>query len=290
MNTATVEYDAFGPWIIEIGGEHPIPRLFVPHYKETQTPLMLFKIPRQIERRNASPSMDLYDYVVGLFDTHIYFLKRVGRRVVEQQIMYKDIQAIKHVCALLHGELIFYVDKKPVTLYYNTVSDDVIARMAAIISQKTAIHCLDLGMDEIPYDIKSIEFLYVNLINEIKAKDPQLSLVAYQHQAAVTLERCFFGTKKRLLEPKAFIANQNELIVIERQKLFKPNGSDLAYCLTHIPYHCMKRISISPYRNEQELKVLHITTASYEHSFVFEAPNPSVHALQKRLESKLRKH
>ena len=287
MNTSTVEYDAFGPWIIEIKNEHPMPQLFVPHYKENQTPLMLFKIPRYIERRNATPTMDLYDYVVGLFDSYIYFLKRVGRRVVEHRIMYTDIQSIKHVCALLHGEVVFYVDKKPITLYYNTVSDDVIAKMTAIISKKIASYSIDLKLDNLPCGIDSIEFLYSNLINEIKATDPKYRLVAYQKKAAITLEKCFFGAKKRLLEPKAFIANQNELIVIEREKQFKPKGSNLSYHLTHIPYHSIKKITISPYKSEQDLKLLRFRTASHGHDFLFETSNASVNGLCKCLNSKL---
>lgn len=62
---AISEYDAFGPWIYEVDGEHPLPRLFAPYVRERVDALMLLKILRDIERRRATPDMELYDYVVG---------------------------------------------------------------------------------------------------------------------------------------------------------------------------------------------------------------------------------
>ena len=75
------EYDAFGPWIYEITEAHPLPALFAPYVRSEETPLMLFKIPRDIERRRATPDMDLYDYVVGAYEERLLILKRVEHTV-----------------------------------------------------------------------------------------------------------------------------------------------------------------------------------------------------------------
>ena len=70
------EYDAFGPWIYEIDEEHPLPELFEP-YVVREGAITLMKIPRQIERRNASPDMQLYDYVIGAYKNRVSIFKRI---------------------------------------------------------------------------------------------------------------------------------------------------------------------------------------------------------------------
>ena len=77
------EYDAFGPWIYKITEKNPMPALFFPYYKENNNYLMLIKIPRDIERRKAKPDMDLYDYVIGMYEEYGYILKRNGKEVEE---------------------------------------------------------------------------------------------------------------------------------------------------------------------------------------------------------------
>ena len=60
------EYDAFGPWVYEIDEDHPLPKLFVPYIQPDPDRSIMVKVPRQIDRQDANPDMDLYDYVIAV--------------------------------------------------------------------------------------------------------------------------------------------------------------------------------------------------------------------------------
>ena len=59
VNLDIAEYNAFGPWAYEISDKYPLPRLFAPYFAADDNAVLKIKIPREIERRNASPGMDL---------------------------------------------------------------------------------------------------------------------------------------------------------------------------------------------------------------------------------------
>ena len=91
MNQRDPEYDRFGPWVVEISDEDPPPPLFVPHLSRTDTPLLSVKIPRVISRRDARPGMDLYDYLVSLYEEDVVVLERQDHHVEARTIRYADV-------------------------------------------------------------------------------------------------------------------------------------------------------------------------------------------------------
>lgn len=95
-NFRVSEYDAFGTWIYKITEKHLMPPLFIPYYKEEKDYLMLIKIPRDIERRKANPDMDLYDYVIGMYDNYGYILKRKDKEVEEIRFYYDEVESIEN--------------------------------------------------------------------------------------------------------------------------------------------------------------------------------------------------
>ena len=75
MDAAQREYDRFGPWAVAISDDDPPPPLFEPLI-ERREPMLAIKIPRSVERRNARPGMDLYDYLVCLYEHDLVILAR----------------------------------------------------------------------------------------------------------------------------------------------------------------------------------------------------------------------
>ena len=59
------EYDAFGPWIYEVHNVDELPRLYQNAGIDPTTCSLVLKIPRNIERRDATPDMHLYDHLVS---------------------------------------------------------------------------------------------------------------------------------------------------------------------------------------------------------------------------------
>ena len=68
------EYKAFGPWVYEITDKYPMPRIFAPFFEEDDDAVMKIKIPREIEHRNAAPGMELYDFVIALYEDQLRVL------------------------------------------------------------------------------------------------------------------------------------------------------------------------------------------------------------------------
>ena len=56
---------------------------------------MKIKIPREIERRNANPGMDLYDYVIALYEDRLRVLERQDSQVKEHVITSQDFMGVR---------------------------------------------------------------------------------------------------------------------------------------------------------------------------------------------------
>ncbi len=287
MNDQNREYDAFGPWILEINDVYTMPRLFAPYYKKSQKPIMIFKIPRDIERRNANPSMDLYDYVVALFDTYLYFLQRNGSDVLEYTIAYSDIQAVRYSYDILLGKIHFFIPGKTITIRYNTVSDNIVEKMAAILAEKvSAKENAAYRMDALPYSFNTVEFLYANLINNIRRLEPSAKLAAYQPVATFKRKIRGLGFLKipTRLQSMAFIVKPAEMIVIGRLKPLRfIKNSQLSYSFLRLPYHAIEDIGLHDETDHENLNVLRIATADHEFSFLYEKSNNRLNSLYQKL-------
>jgi hypothetical protein len=281
------ECDAFGPWIYEINDEHTIPRLFAPYYKQKQTPLMIFKIPINMERRNATPSMHLYDSVVALFDTYLYVMQKDGKNVIENTIAYSDIEAIRYSHELLLGMIYFFVPKKIISIRYNTVSGDIIEKMAAVLTEKIpAGENAVYQMDSLPYSIRSIEFLFSNLIDGIRRLEPSVKFTAYQPTATVKrkIGALHFLKIWMKLQCTAFLVKPAEMIVIERLKRFRlSKGSDYSYSFLRMPYHAIKNIHLREDEDDNNFYLLKIATSDHEFSFLFEKNNSRLNTLYHKM-------
>lgn len=289
-NTRSKEYDAFGPWIYVIDKEHTLPPLFAKYQPYVDEALMMFKIPRQIERRNANPNMHLYNAVVGIFETYLLVLDRVDNSVKERRIQLRDVQAIKKTTNLLSGELALYTNSSTVTIRYNTVSDDVMTRAAALIRSLQHHKPVDLRLLPMAYDIYTIEFLYVHLINDLKKDNPSTELIAYQPSIELEGKQNVFAKirnwifNRRLLQCSAFVTNGHELIVIERSASVKSNKTpDYAYSYVYLPLELIGKADIEPHPKEQLLKQLVYGTKNHTFSSAFDDNNTGMDALCQRL-------
>ncbi|MDO4316372.1 MAG: hypothetical protein Q4C45_11395 [Oscillospiraceae bacterium] len=127
------EYDAFGPWVYEIDGDHPLPPLFAPYVDSRRTYQMLFKIPRNLERRRATPDMDLYDQVVGVDGKSVCIWTRREKRVEFTAVPFREITGLRLYQKLLLGICTIYGREKGTEIRYNTVSASILWRFADLI-------------------------------------------------------------------------------------------------------------------------------------------------------------
>jgi len=274
------EYDAFGPWIYEVDENHPLPPLFVPYYKEDSNCLMIIKIPRNIERRNAEPSMDLYDYVIALYENYIYMLKRIGKNIEESRFFYKDIEGIEDLRQILDGALTLYLKNTKLIISYNTVSSDIIMKFIKIIRDRYTELDFNIKRDYYYDENLNIDNLYINLLRNIKSNDQDIQISAVQSSIPLKLvkgsitemiEHFISGT---ILLNTLHLTNNKELIIITRGRSFNKNRLvNYDFSITYIPFNNLSSIIIGNYEKYSDLVELNLKLTEKEFKFYFEQTN-----------------
>jgi hypothetical protein len=128
------EYDAFGPWIDEVMTGPELPRLYRDYPIDFGRALLVLKVPRDIARRDADPSMHLYDALLIVEPDLLTILQRTDDTYSVSMVSYGDVFALHDSVLLLDGRFsIFLTDQAPVTLRYNGSARDTIIRLAALL-------------------------------------------------------------------------------------------------------------------------------------------------------------
>lgn len=288
---STKEYDAFGPWILEINDEYTMPPLFEAYYHEKDLPLLLIKIPRKIDRRDATPEMNLYDYVIGAFESYLYILKRVEDSVEERRVLYNSVVAIKSTAALLRGQVHLFLKSETVVIDYNTASEDKMLKLINIIRERYASEERRLDLTPIDYYINRVEHRYLVLIDQFKAYDDRIRLVAYQPPSKLTPMYHHFYQKvlalllrKKVLASTAFIANDLELIVLEKEHRIRFRGRvDLSCSCLFLPYQYMTGVTKEGDLENAELKTIKIRVNKEAFAFYYRDNNIQIDELYQKL-------
>ena len=236
------EYDAFGPWVYDVDGEHPLPLLFVPSVDMSKSWRMLLKIPRDIERRRATPDMDLYDFVVGADDAGVQIWSRREKAVESTRIAYRDITGIRLYQRLLHGVCTLYSAGGPVILTYNTVSADVMRRFGDLVRAEygggvSAAAGLrgDPDLRERDLDI----WLY-NQMRDLRDRGVCFTLDAYQPCWSDTrTDRHLPWKRKEEFAGTLYLHNEREVLLLRRGKPEKKGEQTYSAEFTAIPWSAL---------------------------------------------------
>jgi hypothetical protein len=281
------EYDRFGPWILEITEADPLPPLFVPAMTRTEEPLFCVKIPRPMDRRDLSPGMNMYDYVVALYDDDFLVLERVGTEVIQLSFSYQDILAIRHAEDLLDGNLHIYLAEKSYNIPYSTVSAGLVEKQIELIRDRyqSGTSYTDAGT-EAPLsaaDTENLSFYFSGLLKKSRSSHPNTRLLAVQTEIAVHTvndkfwRRLFYGAiDKRLLE-SIHLYNGCELEIVSRGRKWSYRwqviyGKETLY----LPLEKLKAIQKSPEKNNPGIESVELETDGSSHVFLFVSGNPAL--------------
>lgn len=290
------EYDAFGPWILEITDKYPLPPLFIPHYRDKGDSLLKVKIPRNIERRNATADMDLYDYVVGLYADHAYILERVGNDVKETQISYSDIEGMENFVDLLSGTLSIFFGGKTFVIPYNAVSEPIVNSMMKIIRDRYIVKTypkLKSPYDDAEKRIK--EVIFINLLSKARAKVEEFSIAVVQpsirlrfasraiRQKALHL---IFG--KRMMG-SVHLSNGREALILSRGKSFKTR-LDVVYSRSYcyVPLEKLRAVVLERDGCYDNLFRFSMKTDDHSFSYYFDEFNQEAKDYYGNLDSMIR--
>lgn len=275
---AVSEYDAFGPWIYEITDAHPVPRLFA-NDLPSETAAMLFKIPRSIERRVATPDLDLYDYVVGAYANDLCILKREDHNVVTSRIPYTEIEGLCLTRHFLHGVLTLYLKTGTAELPFNAVSMDIITRFAALIRGQISGGALPPAA--VPrQEALSLNLLFINMLNDLRAAGETPLLYAYQPSAdspqpqKAGLRGIFRHVHPKKRPATLHVLIPKEVIVIQQDPpTGKQQKEELIYHTFYLPLSGLHDLTLTGGPQEQ---LCSLSLADHTFTWAIQAENISL--------------
>ena len=178
------EYDAFGPWTYKVDEDHEIPRYFREYVDENDNALFRLKIPRKIDRRDATPDMDLYEYLINVYEDRLVLMQLADGGIRMQKASYDKVCAVSMFKDLLLGRLYLYKDDGDVLSFdYNAVteSENLVTEVVEVV-RKGMIGSYTSG-DAEDFDINSIQpsdIYFVNMLNGIKQQGTKFVNCAIQ--------------------------------------------------------------------------------------------------------------
>lgn len=129
------EYDAFGPWIIDVEQPDDVPRLFHDFPIDFERALLVFKVPRNIARRDANPSMHLYDVLVIAESDGLTVLRRDSESTYNViRVVLATVYAVEDSVSLLDGRLLLHsTEHEPILIEYNGSSHSSVSRLVSLV-------------------------------------------------------------------------------------------------------------------------------------------------------------
>lgn len=277
------EYDAFGPWIYKVTEKNPMPSLFLPYYKEKQNHLMLIKIPRDIERRKAKPDMDLYDYVIGMYENYGYILKRKDKEIEEIRFYYDEVESIENHRSLLLGKLTINLKSNTLIIPYNAVSIEIIFELVKIIRDRYISNTYQ-SISKIS-GIKNVEIedLYENLIKERELKGDIFPIMVSQSTINLNNNNVRLGQKilglirEKLLLSTMHLLNDRELLIINRGELINFGRKAIhSYNFIYVPIEKIDSIKFEKCKEYNNIQTVFISTMVNKYMFYFDERNESL--------------
>ncbi|MDF1567275.1 MAG: hypothetical protein P1P77_04595 [Spirochaetaceae bacterium] len=284
------EYDRFGPWILEITDKDPIPLIFEPYVNLDESEYA-FKVPRPMERRELSPGMNLYDYLVVFFPSYMTILQRSGEEVAKSDIRYNVVVTVEHIEDLLDGRLRIYTEDDVFEIYYSTVSADIIENAVKgicrrYIPDKPPTEIMPTPPALLP-DIDGLSFYFNGLLRELKERktgqEHAPELIGFQSETKVSsLEnrwwaRLFYGAINVKLQESMHFIDSSELRIVDRGRLWKYRWQlVMGKRSRFIPVHRIDTIEIAETKITAEVWQLSIRTAVHSHVFLLSSDSPLV--------------
>lgn len=245
------EYDLFGPWILEVKEIDEVPDAFLPVYPEGGDIDLAFKIPRHVERRNANPGEDLYDYMVILRSEALEIHRRRDDGLSSSVVLYEKIGGIKIRFDLLLGEVTIYHADGSVSFSFNTVSEDLIETLVAMLRKRYPVG----KGTPLPPDAVDIDELthHYRVLSNRERKDASVSILAFRDDLLIEKrektiwDRGLDVIRRPRVRPTMTLATETELILYRGEpQIVRFNKGNYGYSRTLIPRSAIRDITIDP--------------------------------------------
>jgi hypothetical protein len=285
MDAQAREFDRFGPWVLEVTASDPPPPVFMPYLADRREPLLAIKVPRRIERRDAHPGMDLYDYMVCLYPDELEVMHREDRGVRRWTCTYREIGYVSMTRTLLRGSLRLGTPAGTFDVPFNTTADRPVLRAVGIIRERYPRHSCDVAR---PTDVEmpeqALSFGMRHRLRELRRDEPAMQVVAVQGTARLGTQQAPPGwglfarvTGKRLLE-SVHCTDGRELIILDREQRYAYRW-EVVYggATTYLPLAGLHGVDRE---DEAEVTVTTLRTQGGPVAHAFARTNPCVEAYE----------
>lgn len=176
---------------------------------------------------------------------------------------------------------------------YNTVSEEMISRLINIIIDKITGGSIrehvweSMTAEYEPDNEEKLDMLFYNLFNKLKRENPACELIAYQ-------PRIYFDGKhelkkrlkddKRVLSKTAFISDDKQLIIMEREIPRRKNRKEeIQYSYSYLPYQSITGVSIENLDEEGLFCNLKFKTNGNDFNCIYERRNKRIRDICEKL-------
>ncbi|MEE1162841.1 MAG: hypothetical protein UHU21_04015 [Lachnospiraceae bacterium] len=246
------------------------------------------KIPREIERRNGKPGMDLYDYVVALYEDRILILKREDGTVLEKQIPLKEFKGVRIYQNLLKGGYTIFSARGSISFPFKSVSLDLFRKLTNLVLERVKSQVRDIS--SLPVTETAPEsMLLINMLHDTEMKLPDIRVGAVQKSADVhrkgatqnMIERMLWGE----MNPEALHLYTDQYLIVFENGVF-PNHvgmQDFGYTQTIIPLDRIDGIEVAHSEEYSLLEESRLTLGQDRIAYHFEIDNEEVSAFYNEL-------
>lgn len=299
---STTEFDEFGPWIEVLRSADAVPRLFADFPIDFDASSLVLKIPRNISRRDALPTMHLYDHVVIAEQSALTVLTRAGddqnAGYDGLRIPYEKIASITDSVNLLDGVLtIRTVDGAIFPIAYNGSSEKIIADLleqvrdairrtqpAPLPTIRKARPMTTLARLELD-DLGKKDVSFVTAYREMQRREPGLRLLAAHGRSIIATAGDAFSQAAHLAYPATLhgvvlCATNDELQVLARREWIVRRGAPIVSRVrTVIPFHSLTAIERAEHPGYLGVDVVTIVSGAARVEVVLPRDSLAVHAL-----------
>jgi hypothetical protein len=267
--------------VLEVASSDPPPSIFLPYLAHGDEPLLAIKVPRRIERREARPGMDLYDYLVCLYAEGIEVMQRDGRAVRRWSCGYRDIGYLAVTRTLLRGILHLATPAGSCDVPFNTTGDGPVQHAITLIRDR--FDGPRSGIELPPEAVvgASLSFGFEHLLADVRRAQPAMRPVAIQGTVRLGRQRTGArrylarATGKRLLE-SVHCTDGRELLILDRGQTFAYRWESIyGSVTTHLPLAAIRGVDR---QDEAEVMTSTIKTDGGAVTHAFEHDHPDVDA------------
>ncbi|MFC4065817.1 hypothetical protein [Actinoplanes subglobosus] len=259
----TPEFDRFGPWIDEVRTVDDLPRLYRDAGIDPLRCRMVLKVPRDIERRNANPTMHLYDYLIALDEEYLTVLARRDDTFDTVLVPLDHIAAITDSVRLLSGRMTVHtVDGPIVTVAYNAAANPHVRELMYLL-RRSYLPARNLTAAEPHHADPRLDRADIGLLTDYHrmiADEPGMRLVNVAGRQVVNPLPNPDGVRDKawptILHASITVADDREIQIIHRRNWFTGNRDDLSLARTVLSRPRITDIQVSPHERYEGVHVL----------------------------------